>query len=67
LKSGPSFLSCFLTALLFSSGIVHADVIRCEIVDRSHRLMPEWIEYELNERGTVVEIRDSVGAQFDVG
>ena len=57
--------SALLTVFLGVS-VAQAEVIRCEITNRSHRLMPEWIEYEIGLRGTVLEIRDSVGAQIGV-
>ncbi|MGL4320542.1 MAG: hypothetical protein ACRCS3_06730 [Paracoccaceae bacterium] len=58
--------NCLCTAalLLVAASAASAEIIRCEVTDRSHRLMPEWIEYELRERGTVLEVRDSVGAEI---
>lgn len=53
-------------ALCLAVSAAHAEVIRCEITNRSHQLMPEWIEYEISRRGTVLEVRDSVGAQMGV-
>jgi hypothetical protein len=58
-----------IAGIIFLAGTsaANADVVRCNVTDRSHRLMPEWIEYELRDRDTIVEIRDSVGERFGVG
>jgi hypothetical protein len=44
----------------------HAQVVRCEVTDRTHAMMPAWIEYELRDSGLVLEIRDSLGAENGV-
>jgi hypothetical protein len=44
----------------------NADVVRCEVSDRTHRLVPEWIEYEFDPLVNQLEIRDSVGADNGV-
>lgn len=57
-------VSVFIT--LVCAAAAAADIVRCEVVDRTHKLMPEWIEYEISARGTVLEIRDALGAQIGV-
>jgi hypothetical protein len=60
-------LFCSATfAFAMSMAAAKAEVVRCEVSDRTHRLMPAWIEYELRDRGTILEIRDALGASIGV-
>ncbi|MGL4320541.1 MAG: hypothetical protein ACRCS3_06725 [Paracoccaceae bacterium] len=52
--------------LLALTGTSFADVVRCTVTDRNHRLAPEWIEYEILARGTTVAVRDATGAAMNV-
>ncbi len=58
-------LAALLTCLALSAK-ADGSIVRCEVTDRTHYLMPAWIEYELRDRGTVLEIRDSVGIAHGV-
>jgi hypothetical protein len=53
-------VACFLAQA------AQAEVVRCTVTDRNHRLAPEWIEYEILARGTTVAVRDSNGAAINV-
>jgi hypothetical protein len=58
---GKSYLAgatIFLWGL--AATVAQAEVVRCEVANPIRNVMPEWIEYEVNARGTVVNIRDSL-------
>jgi hypothetical protein len=59
-------LTVTILSLLLGPGDTYADIVRCEVSNRSHYLMPEWIEYELRDRETVVDIRDAVGVEHGI-
>lgn len=59
------FVQAFVL-LLALTGTAFAEVVRCTVTDRNHRLAPEWIEYEILARGTTVAVRDSNGAAMNV-
>jgi hypothetical protein len=54
------------TLALSQAGSASAEVVRCELTQRSDSLMPAWIEYEINSYGTSVAVRDELGARFGV-
>ncbi len=55
-----------VAALFLGALPAMAEVVRCEVTERTHKLMPEWIEYDVNAYGTAVAVRDSLGAQIGV-
>jgi hypothetical protein len=64
LRFSRLFAALVLVPLLVQAA--QAEVVRCTVTDRNHRLAPEWIEYEILARGTTVAVRDSNGAAINV-
>jgi hypothetical protein len=53
--------------MAFPGFAAQAEVIRCQVQNPSLSVMPAWIEYEVNTRGTSVKVRDAVREGIGIG
>lgn len=60
-----SALAC--VALLLQMAPVTAESMLCETKQRTNKLVPQNIEFEINSRGTSVDVRDSTAEGFGRG
>ena len=53
-----------IALFLFCGGPAVAGIVQCTTETRNNPLVPNEIEYEFNDRGTSVDVKDSTGEKF---